>query len=379
MSNARMLLPILLISLLAVPGTLEAQDPSAEARARFNQGVELQRKGDFKEAEAEYRAALSEAPKYAEAHANLGAVLIRLDRYEEAIHCYETAFALAPNLTPILLNIGIAHYRKAEFEKAVEAFKRFLEVSPAHAQATQLIGLSLVDLGRDEEALKYLEPALSDAPDNPALLYATGLVCLRQEKPYLNAIIKSLSEVPGGLPASRLLRGQQLLKRFEFEKAVEELEAAAKLNPELPRLQYSLGLCYYKLGRTKEAGTAFEAELQRSPKDFSTLYYAAYFRAENGDTAEAHSRIEKALAIEPESMEANALLAKILFKEGQAAEAVPLLESAVKKDPEDPEKRYLLARIYLQLGRKEDAAREFNESKRLRAQQVEKDRIKPAD
>jgi tetratricopeptide (TPR) repeat protein len=303
--------------------------------------------------------------------------LIRLDRYEEAISAYEKAYSLAPNLTPILLNMGIAHYRTLHFEKAVAAFQRFLEASPSHPKATQLLALSLVELGRDEEALKHLDLALSQTPNDSVLLYALGLVCLRTDKPYLTSIIKTLTEIPGGLPSSHLLRGQQLLKHYEFEKAVLELETAGKLNPDLPRVQYSLGLCYYKLGRSKEASTAFETELQRSPKDFSTLYYSAYFREESGDIAGAHKNINLALAIDTESAEANALLGKILFKEGKAAEAVKPLESSVAKNPTDPDWRYLLGRVFLQLGRKEDATREFNESKRLRAQQVEKDRIKP--
>jgi len=41
--------------------------------------------------------------------------------------------------------------------------------------------------------------------------------------------------------------------------------------------------------------------------------------------------------------------------------------------------RYLLGRVYQQLGRKEDALREFNESKRLREAQLEKDREKTAN
>jgi len=352
--------------------------PQEEITARFNHALELQKKGDLKEAEAEYRAILADAPNYAEAHSNLGAVLMRQDRYEEAVRSYETALKLSPNLTPILLNLGIAHYRHGEFEKAVDALKRFLEAAPGNAQAVQLTALSLVELGRDEEAVDYLDPALQAAPNDPALLYATGLVCLRGDKPYVNGIIKSLSEVRGGLPLSHLLRGQQLLKRYEFEKAVDELNAAVKLNPDLPRVQYSLGLCYFKLGRTKEATAAFEAQLIQSPRDFSTLYYAAYFREESGDMADAQNKINLALSMEPESAEANALLGKILFKEGKAPEAVKPLETAVAKNSEDADMRYLLARVYMQVGRKEDAAREFNTSKRLREQQLERDREKTA-
>ncbi len=352
------------------------QSHQEDIAARFNRALEFQKKGAWKEAEEEYRAILSMAPDYAEAYSNLGAVLMRLDRYEEAVRSYETALKLSPKLTPILLNLGIAHYRKGEFAKAIDAFKRYLEASPGNAQAIQLMALSLVELRRDEEALEYLDPALLASPKDPILLYATGLVCLRLDKPYVNGLIKTLSEVDGGMPFSHLLRGQQLLKRYEFEKAVDELNAAAKLNPDLPRVNYSLGLCFFKLGRTKEATAAFEAELVRSPRDFSTIYYAAYFREESGDIAGAHGKINLALSLEPDSAEANALLGKILFKEGKAQEAVKPLELAVGKNPEDADMRYLLARVYMQAGRREDAAREFNESKRLREVQLEKDREK---
>lgn len=373
----RIRIPTLLLLTTLIPlNSLYTQSTQEDATARFNRAFELQKKGAWKEAEEEYRAVLAVAPDYAEAYSNLGAVLMRLDRYEEAVRAYETALKLSPKLTPVLLNLGIAHYRKSEFVRAIDAFKRFLDASPGNAQATQLTALSLVELRRDEEALEYLDPALLASPKDPTLLYATGLVCLRTDKPYVNGIIKTLSEADGGVPFSHLLRGQQLLKHYEFEKAVEELNAAAKLNPDLPRLQYSLGLCYFKLGRTKEATAAFEAELVRSPKDFSTLYYTAYFREESGDIADAHGKINLALALEPDSPEGNALLGKILFKEGKAQEALKPLEVAVAKSPEDADMRYLLARVYMQAGRREDAAREFNESKRLREVQLEKDREK---
>ncbi len=47
---------------------------------------------------------------------------------------------------------------------------------------------------------------------------------------------------------------------------------------------------------------------------------------------------------------------------------------AVAKLPNDHERRYWLARIYQQLGRKGDAAREFAEVQRLKAEQLKKDR-----
>ncbi len=360
---------------LILTGQAPAQH-SPDITARFNHAVELQRSGAFKEAEAEYRAILKEDPAYAEVHANLGAVLMRMDRYQEAIASYQTALRLAPNLSPVLLNLGIAHYRRAEFEKAVDTLNRFLEAAPDNIQAVQLIGLSLEELGRDKEALEFLDRALTASPDDLAVLYAAGLARLRLQKPEVTRIIDHLAELEGGAAPSHLLRGQLLLSRFEWEKAAAEMEAAAKLNPALPRLQYSLGLAYFKLGRNEAASVAFENERLRTPNDFSTLYYLAHLSEEKGDLTAALKGLEAALAIDPKSPEGNTLLGKIFIKQGKLDEAIRALETAVAKEPQDPEKRYLLARAYQQLGRREDASKQFAEVKRLKQEQLEKERAR---
>jgi len=350
------------------------QQPSSDLSTQFNRAVELQQQGKLKEAADEYRTLLKLKPDYAEAHANLGVVLSRLGHYEEAVASYESALRLNPRLIPILLNLGIAHHRAGQFAKAAEALERFLATAPAHVQARQLLGVSLVELGRDADAVPHLEQTLSAAPRDPAVLYSLGRAYLRLRRPGFRATLERLAAFPDGLPALHLLQGQAFLGDQEYEQAVEELQAAAKLNPELPRLQYSLALSYLKLGRHKEAISAFEGELRRQPQDFTTLYYLAYLQEAEGHLPAAQQYLNHALKLDAESAEANALAGKMLFKQGKAAEAVKPLETAVAKKPTDPDPRYLLARVYQQLGRREEAAREFAEVQRLKAEQLKNDR-----
>src|SRR5215470_7189256 len=236
----------LLITILLFFPSLSRQAPQVNDIAdHFNRAMELQRKGELREAAAEYRAALARAPNYAEAQANLGAVLARLGDYEEAIAAYEAALRLKPELTPILLNLGIAHYRAGQFAKAVEVLGRFLVVAPDHAQARQLLGVSLVELGRDADAITYLEPALSSAQAEATALYSLGLAYLRLRRGDAGDVAKRLAAREDGAALSLILQGQAHLEEFSFEKAAAELEAAAKLSTELPRLQFLLGLAYF--------------------------------------------------------------------------------------------------------------------------------------
>jgi len=361
---------LLLVALLFVPH--QQADPAPQ----FNRAISLQQQGKMEEAAAEYRALLKVKPDYAEAHANLGVVLARLNRYDEAAASYETALQLNSKLTPILLNLGILYHRAGQFEKAVASLEKFLATNPTHPQARQLIGIALVELGRDEEAIAQLDPIFTSGTEDSATLYSLGLAYVRLDKARQQDVIDRLASLPGGVPVSRLLRGQALLKRLEFEKAVVELLEAQKLNPELPRVSYSLGLCYVKLGRNKDAIAAFESEARRNPRDFATLYYLASVQEAEGNLEAARKNLEAAIKLTPQSTEANALLSKILSKQGNGADALGALEKAAATDPADPVKRYQLARLYRQLGRKADADREFAEVQRLKDEQLKKDRAR---
>jgi tetratricopeptide (TPR) repeat protein len=345
-----------------------------QSAGSFNRAVELQQQGKFQEAAEEYRALLKGKPDYAEAHANLGVVLARLERFAEAIESYETALRLNPGLTQVRLNLGILHYRANRFERAIDALEKFLSVTPGHVQARQLLGLSLLELSRNEEAIRQLEPTLVSAPDDVAVIYGLGLAYLRLDRPELPWAIEKLESLPTGAAASHQLKGLSFFARMEYEKAIAELTAAQKLNPELPRLNYSFGLCYFKLGRTREAIAAFENELRRKPQDGTTIYYLASLFEAEAKLDLAREYLDAVLRLDPQLPEANALLGKILVKQNKPAEAVRPLEIAVAKDAADPEKRYLLARVYQQLGRREDAAREFAAVQKLKAEKLKKDR-----
>ena len=362
-------LPIVVAFLLILPR-------QADIAGRFNHAVELQQQGHLAEAAAEYRSVLALKPDYAEAQANLGVCLAQQGKYDEAVGAYQAALRLAPQLTPILLNLGIAHYRAGQFPQAVDALQKFIGSKPDSLQGRQLLGLALIELGRDAEAVTQLEATLTDAPQDVAVLYGLGLAYLRLGRAGFRATLEKLAAFPAGHSALHFLEGQAFLRDQEYEKALEELKAAAQLNGDLPRIHYALGLVELKLGHNKEAMAALEEELKRRPQDYSTLYYLAFAEEADGKLTAARSHVDMSLKLDPQSAEANALLGKILVKESKDAEALPRLELAVKKDPSDPVKRYLLARVYQQLGRREDAQREFAEVQRLKQKQLEDDRAR---
>ncbi len=359
---------LLVLALLAFSQQLSDTD------ARFNRAYELQRKGSLREAATEYRALLAISPDNARALANLGVVLAQLGEYSEAIRSYEKALRLDPQLKPILLNIGIAHFRSRDFGKAAENLEQYLKSAPDSLQARQLLGLSLVETGRDVDAIRHLEASLASSPDDPSLLYALGLAYLRGRRSELFQVIERLEKQPAGRAASHFLRGQFHLMYEDYQKAAAELLEAKKLNPELPRLEYSLGLAHLKNQSYPEAIECFSSELKRFPQDFSSHFYIAYTNEAAGNLAEAEAWLAKALKFEPESPASQSLLGRIRMKQGKDQEALTALEASTRRNPQDTETRYVLARLYQKLGRREEAAKEFAEVQRLKTERLEKTR-----
>ncbi len=368
---------LMLLLVILLPVARGGQQPSAAEV--FNRAVELQRQGQWAEAASSWEAFLKLEPNHAGAHANLGTVLSRLNRYEEAIARFSTALRLNPGLTPLLYNLGLAHFRAGQHAKAVEALSEFLKTKPDFLPARQLRGMALVELGRDTEASVELEAALAarqSAQDESAALYALGLAYVRLRRTESSAIVSRLAALAGGAALSHLLSGQVHLREADYKHAIEEFEIAGRLDTELPRLHFSLGVAYLRSDRNPEAAKSFEQELRRLPRDFWTLYYLAYLQEAEGKMEPAKERLQVALKSEPRSTEANALLGKILLRQGQAAAAVAPLEIAVTGSPNDSNTRFMLARAYQQSGRNKDAAREFAEVQRLKKLDIERERNK---
>jgi Flp pilus assembly protein TadD len=72
-----------------------------------------------------------------------------------------------------LFNLGILSMRSNQYTKAVERFKQILQNHPSNTKAQFYLGVSLVELGRDEEASQVLTDVKKKETD-PVIQQAIG-------------------------------------------------------------------------------------------------------------------------------------------------------------------------------------------------------------
>jgi predicted Zn-dependent protease len=89
---------------------------------------------------------------------------------------------------------------------------------------------------------------------------------------------------------------------------------------------------------------------------------------------DARRHAERAVALEGDLAESRGLLGRILLKQGSPEAATRHLEAAVVVEPRNPAWRFLLGQAYQRIGQAAAAAREFAEARRLKEQEVARER-----
>jgi tetratricopeptide (TPR) repeat protein len=87
-----------------------------------------------------------------------------------AVEAYEAIIRRDPQDGDALYNLGTIWFGADSLEKALRLFDLTTKVEPARAMAYYAKGLAASELGRNEEALRYLRQAINLQPDlEPAL------------------------------------------------------------------------------------------------------------------------------------------------------------------------------------------------------------------
>jgi tetratricopeptide (TPR) repeat protein len=179
--------------------------------ALIGRGIVLQRQGRLAEAEAVYRAVLSQSPDDADAlhymglvnfqagkledaaafmsrsleidrlSANtwndLGAVKLKIGQLDESVQHFARALELKPNHTDALRNIAAAFRRLYRFESAVKPLRQLSRLRPRSAEILRTLADTLYHTGAVAESIELHHRALHLNPDNKAARLGIAEAC----------------------------------------------------------------------------------------------------------------------------------------------------------------------------------------------------------
>jgi tetratricopeptide (TPR) repeat protein len=164
------------------------------------------------------------------------------------------------------LNLALIYASQQLADRAEAELRRALEIEPAFVPAA----VNLADLyrasGRDEAGGPVLAEALRRSPGNAALMYALGLLRVREQR---------------------------------MVEALDLLEAAARGAPENARYGYVHAVALNSQGSRREAIAELEDLVRRHPNDRESLTALVAFLREAGEARRARSYAERLEQLEP--------------------------------------------------------------------------------
>lgn len=254
--------------------------------------------------------------------------------------------------------------REGRPEEAEAAARRALAENPDMADAWQVLGGALEDLGRYEEALAAYNEAMARAGSRSDVVLAAARVRLE------------LGQIEEGLEGIRYAReqgvvnpealrqvGLQLAELGRAEQALDLLgEMAADDTDETLN---ALGRVQSEAGRQQEALVTLQKVLSRDPDNAKAHEHSSLVHLRLGDWARARVHSERALELDPELSQAWNNLGVALHFQGEERAALDAWEKAVGLDPKEYDALLNLGLRSAALGeieRSRSALRQFVES-----------------
>lgn len=120
-----------------------------------------------------YQKALDQNPGLLAAKANMAMTYVNTENPMQGILMLREVIDTDPTNELALFNLGILSMRSNQYSKAADRFKQILTNNPSNTKAKFYLGLTLVELGKNEEARKILAEVKKEERD-PVIQQAIG-------------------------------------------------------------------------------------------------------------------------------------------------------------------------------------------------------------
>jgi tetratricopeptide (TPR) repeat protein len=225
-----------------------------------NEAVLSQIEGRFDAAEIAYLQALDEDPGNGTAHNNLGLLLAQKGQEREALTHFEAALSINPHSDAAHLNKGNLHLANGEMEQAYYHYTKAIELDREHALNWEMYAKFFVLAGQPQEAAEAWAQAaqLNPAETSYHLKLSISLVALGKYNE-AKLILMDLVQKESSNPKAWTQLGIVYLLRKDYGIAEELFKKALGLVPEDEQARYHLSLTYIATGENQKA----EMELRR--------------------------------------------------------------------------------------------------------------------
>jgi tetratricopeptide (TPR) repeat protein len=142
-------------------------------------------RGEYPQAEAEFRAALALDDRFVPAWVNLADLMRLQGREADAEKALRSGLAVSPRDATLHHALGLSLVRQRQMPAALEELRRAAELAPENVRMSYVYAVALHSNARTKEALAVLERAIRRAPNDRDLL--TALMTMNAQAGHMEA------------------------------------------------------------------------------------------------------------------------------------------------------------------------------------------------
>jgi protein O-GlcNAc transferase len=172
------------------------------------------------------------------------------------------------------------------FEEMAELLAQVLQQEPDEPYVLGWLAVAERELGNDGAAYEYFKRCVAAEPTDPHLLALAGAGLAAFDDPEAEPTLRAAALTGPDLALTRLHYGAYLSREGMFVEALEQLEEAARIEPDDPVVHGELGIAHALKGDLDSAASAMEQALELADDDSWTrallgLVYAELERMED--------------------------------------------------------------------------------------------------
>lgn len=296
-----------------------------------------------------------------------GTAEARQQQYQQALVHFQQGEKWDAATPGLMSNLGTAAFRVEDYTESARALKIALDQNPDDQRLRLMLAMSLFITEKFADAANQFAPIGELVMQDSRTAYAWAYSLSRtSQQQHANEIADILAA--RDLPLdTHLLVCKVFTATENFAHALPCLQKIAAQNPNILNIHYEIGTTLIHMGRPSDAIPELRTELSMNADDVDAQYNLAYALLETSGREEALALLRSLIAKAPNYSQAQYQLGKALLEDGKVAESIPYLETATKLDPSYDYAHYQLQIAYRRAGRIDDANRELEVYKEIKA------------
>lgn len=342
--------------------------PQEKEAKYLKKGQALMEQKDYPRAVLEFKNAVKEMPKDAEAYYQLSLAYLAMSNPQAAVNQLRKATELNPNHQQAQLKLAGMMLGTRNRDLVQDAEKRLQGVvsgAPDNPEAIDSLAIAEAQLGKPEEATKRLEEALQKFPTHlkSAVALARLKLAARDIEGAETVLKQAAASAPNSADAAVAL-GQFYLASRKIELAETEFQRALQVDGKHAGALISMGAIYMATNRAAQAEPLY-ARASALPDKNLRFLHATYLFQQNRKN-EALAEFEKLYKADNEDRAARSRLVALYINLNRRSDAEKVLAEALKKNAKDGEALMQRAELYIQQGNGVEAEKDIRQVLRLR-------------